>query len=163
MGLHRHVRERRSTHPWLIAFVFALFLYPTVLSAAEDQDSILGTWKITVFTLQFGIVVDNALITFTPGGGLVADTRDRPSAGVERTTGHGTWVHRGGNTFEFAFENFVIKDGVYIRAGRLDETIDITGDTYKGEWRSRRISLDGEMSNVIGKGTTSAVRLKLLE
>ena len=161
MGLHRHVRDRR--YVWLFALVFTSFLYPMSLSAAEEQDAILGTWKITVFTLQFGIVVDNALITFTPGGGLVADTRDRPSAGVERTTGHGTWVHRGGNTFEFAFENFVIKDGVYIRAGRLDETIDITGDTYKGEWRSRRISRDGEMSNVIGKGTTSAVRLKLLE
>ena len=159
MGLHRHVRDRRFT--WLIAIAFTVFLYPTVLWAAEEQDSILGTWKLTATIL--GRVVDNALITFSPGGGLVMDSRFREAAGEERTTGHGTWVHRGGNTFEFAFERFVIQDGKFVRTSRLDETITITGDTYEGKFRQRRILPDGKIIEVGADGTTSAVRLKLLE
>ena len=159
MGLHRHVRDRRFA--WPFAFVFALFLYPSMLQAADEQDSILGTWKLTA-TIN-GDVVDDALITFSPGGGLLVDTRFRQRANEERTTGHGTWVHRGGNTFAFAFERFVLRDGKFGRIGRTDETMTITGDTYAGEFKTRRINRDGEMSNVTGTGTTSAVRLKLLE
>jgi len=91
------------------------------------------------------------------------DSRDRQSAGEERTSGHGTWLHRDGNTFRFAFEQFVIRDGVYTFSGRIDETITITGDTYQGEFQLRTISPDGKMSPVAAIGTTSAVRLKLLE
>ena len=141
--------------------MFTLFLYPTVLQAADEQDSILGTWKITAAIL--GAVVDDALITFSPGGGLVMDSRFRRAAGEERTSGHGTWVHRGGNTFAFAFENFLIQDGKYMWTGRLDETITITEDTYEGKFRQRRIFPDGEIADVGADGTTSAVRLKFLE
>ncbi len=61
MSLHRHVRDRRLA--WLIAIVFTLFLYPTLLWAADEQDSILGTWKITA-TIR-NSVVDEAFITFS--------------------------------------------------------------------------------------------------
>ena len=161
MSLHRHVRDRRFT--WLFAFVFTVFLFPTVLQAAEEQDSILGTWKVTARIS--GAVVDNALITFSPGGGLVVDTWFRQGAGEERTAGHGTWVHRSGNTFAFAFERFFIRKGKFERTGRLDETITITGDTYEGAFKTRRIPRGGKLSDVgvSGTGTTSAVRLKLLE
>ena len=160
MGLHRHVRDRRFT--WLFALVFTVFLFPTVLWAAEEQDAILGTWKLTA-TFPAGNV-DNALITFSPGGGLVMDSRGRPGGPTEEwTSGHGTWVHRGGNTFAFAFEQFVIRDGEYIRSSRVDETMSITGDTYQGKFQGRSVSPDGKISPVGVTGTTSAVRLKLLE
>ena len=61
MGLHRHVRGRRFT--WLIALVFTVFLFPTVLWAADEQDSILGEWKVTASTPQ-GTESDNH-ITFS--------------------------------------------------------------------------------------------------
>lgn len=133
-----------------------------MLWAAEEQDSILGTWKIT--TTQDGAVVATALITFAPGGGLLMDARPmQGSDGNDRSTGHGTWVHRGGNTFAFAFERIVMRDGKYVWNGRLDETITITGDTYQGKWEGRRVSTDGKISPVGPTGTTSAVRLKLLK
>ena len=160
MGLRRHVRDGRFT--WLIALVFTVFLFPTVLWAAEEQDSILGTWKVT--STQNGAIVAVALVTFSPGGGLVMDGRATQGSNEnDQSTGHGTWVHRGGNEFAFAFERIVIRNGKYLRNGRLDETITITGDTYQGKFEGRAVSLDGKISPVGPTGTTSAVRLKLLE
>ncbi len=56
-----------------------------------------------------------------------------------------------------------MRNGKFIGNARLDETITITGDTYKGEWQGRLVSPDGKISPVGPTGTTSAVRLKLLE
>ena len=137
MGLHRHA--------WLIAFVFTVFLFPTVLSAADVQDSILGRWKITVNTTYSGTFVNH--ITYSPGGGMVLVARGG--------TREGTWSHIGSNKFEFAIERFVERGGV-TWTNRSNETISITGDTYQGKWKTRT---DGKRVHDIESGTTSAVRL----
>ena len=154
MGMHKHVLDRRFT--WLIVFAVTVFLFPTVPWADEEQDSILGTWKLT--SSEGDAVVGNALVTFSPGGGLVMDARARVPGSDDVSTGHGTWVHRGGNTFAFAFERIIMRDGKFIGNARLDETITITGDTYQGEWKGRLVSPDGNISPIGPTGTTSAVR-----
>ena len=42
---------------------------------------------------------------------------------------------------------------------RTNETISITGDTYRGEWKTRTFHPDGKRVNDIESGTTSAVRV----
>ena len=148
MSLHRHVRDRRFT--WLIAIVFTVFLYPTVLWAADEQDSILGRWEVTVKTTYRGTFVNH--ITYSPGGGMVLVLRDG-------TSREGTWSHSGGNKFEFTIERFVERGGV-TWTNRSNETISITGDTYQGKWKTRTFHPDGKRVNDIEGGTTSAVRLE---
>ncbi len=147
MGFHRHVRDRRFT--WLFALVFTVFLFPTVLWAADEQDSILGKWNIKANT-RVGTVSSN-LITFSPGGGLILVVSDG-------TTKQGTWTHSGGNKFEFLFDTFTERDGVAYTT-RLTETISITGDTYEGKYKSRTFRPDGKRVGNVGNGSTSGVRV----
>ncbi len=132
----------------------------TSVVAADDDDqaSVLGTWQVTV---DVGGNTLPALITYSQGGGLVVTDGGNRSDGETVSTGHGSWEHRGGNSFDFAFEEFNRQDGVLVFTARFEETIQVTGDTYQGEFELRQIFLDGSISDVIASGTTDAVRLEV--
>lgn len=146
MSLHRGVRGRHFA--WLIAFVFTVFLFPTVLWAADEQDSILGRWKVFANPSGRSNTTVNH-VTYYPEGRLVLELDS--GATVE-----GTWVHVSGNEFKLTFDRTF---GRSERIFRLEETFSTTGDKYKGKYRVRSFLPDGRRARNEVIGTTSGVRV----
>jgi len=91
----------------LIAALAALAV-PSVAAArptrAHERDSarsarIVGTWNLRV--TPNGAPTFAALLTFTPGGGVIETESDQPG------TGQGAWKPIGRNRFAIAFQTFI--------------------------------------------------------
>jgi hypothetical protein len=134
---------------------------------AGGHDAVLGSWRITATVTDPVPNTAHALVTFTPGGGLI-ETRllaKAPIPGVVdfptlETPGHGGWKRVGPRTYEVKYVYFIQDangsdllgtETVYWRA-----TISHDGRTISGPGRSEVHLADGTLAvswTFTGNGT----------
>jgi hypothetical protein len=80
--------------------LLATFAIAHPILAREDnrEQKLLGAWNVEVTTVAQGTTFP-ALLTFTPGGGMIADEPPLPF----ETSGHGNWVKHGGDKVAYTF------------------------------------------------------------
>ena len=126
------------------------------------ESLLLGSWSVRI---QEGPGTPDlpdwykALVTFSPGGGLVATITD-----ALLKTGHGTWVKTGNRRFAvtillFQFDsagNFLgtLKARATLKINRTSDTFD--SDDYQFEF----FDPDGNPTGFVGVGTAHGTRIK---
>ena len=125
--------RRISTALAIVAIASLITLTGTHSSATTDGSSapqLEGTWEVTVMPTGGDPIVDIA--TYTKGGGIITTDPD-----PNLSTGLGTWVRTGHNTFAVTFVHFLSDAGaplgtVKVRAeGTLDPKTDTQSATFR--------------------------------
>jgi hypothetical protein len=141
------------------------------MARADGMTGIEGTWLSTVTTGGSGAPPPfQALVTFTPGGGLVETDQSTPPS--QRSAGQGTWVRTDDDQisarfFAFLFDaaghpqgtltvRFTVRlseDGETLAGAGTFQAVDLTGKAVaSGSFtlQGRRITVDAEESGQTG-------------
>jgi hypothetical protein len=141
----------------LIAALVALAV-PSVAAArptkAQDRDNarsarIVGTWNVRV--TPNGVPTFAALLTFTPGGGVIETESDQPGTGL------GAWKPISRKRFEIAFQTFIFTPAgpgghVVVRS-----VATLTKNTLSGPFKFDVFDPTGKVVQA-GSGTATATR-----
>ena len=101
-----------------VALSFGLALLASGPGAASAQQSnsqartVEGVWyvQVTIRDCATGVAVAppvNSLVTFAAGGTLHESVSGGGFAPGQRTDGHGTWAHKGGQTYDQRFVSLI--------------------------------------------------------
>jgi hypothetical protein len=111
--------------------LMATFAIAQTTLASEDkrEEKLLGAWNVEVTTVGQGTTFP-ALLTFTAGGGMIADEPPSPF----ETSGHGNWVKRGDDKVAYTFVALIGS-----AEGSLSARLKVVGtlkfDAGKNRWR----------------------------
>ena len=124
----------------------------------EGRPGLEGSWRvqITVRNCQTGDPLRGAfpaMASFSRGGTVLTSDSSIPPA--LRGTGHGTWWHDRGQTYEAIIEAFLFTPaGTHSGAQRFNQTIEKTGpDSFKANVAAEILDLSG---NVVGRGCATS-------
>ena len=113
-----------------------------------------GSWEVTVIPNGGNPIVDIA--TFTGGGGLI-NTDPDPNV----STGLGTWVRTGGDTFAVTFVHFLSDQGAAVGTLKVRSVIqlDKQTDTFSGPFQTD-VVIGGNVVQTVC-GTVHAKRISV--
>jgi len=113
-----------------------------------------GSWEVTVIPNGGDPIVDIA--TFTGGGGLITTDPD-PNV----STGLGTWVRTGGDTFAVTFVHFLSDQGAAVGTLKVRSVIqlDKQTDTFSGPFQTD-VVIGGNVVQTVC-GTVHAKRISV--
>lgn len=124
----------------------------------EGRPGLEGSWRvqITVRNCQTGDPLRSAfpaMASFTRGGAVL--TSDSSISPALRGTGHGSWWHDRGQTYEAVIEAFLFTPaGTLSGAQHFDQTIEMTGpDSFKATVAAQILDPAG---NVVGNGCATS-------
>lgn len=119
----------------------------------HDKQRILGTWLAEVSPADGEPF--QAMVTFSPGGGLVETESTNPGTAL------GSWESRGRGRVAFTFQGFQF-DAEGAPAGRsvVRSEVIVRGDTFSGPFE---VEVFDPQGNVVfsGRGTATATRFRV--
>lgn len=122
---------------FVIAGMIAIFIGFTGAGPSVSADGgstapqLEGSWEITVMPDGLDPIVD--IGTYTSGGGL---TNSDPDPNL--STGHGTWIRTGGDSFGVTFVHFLSDQGAALGTLKVRAVIqlDKQTDTFSGPFQT---------------------------
>jgi hypothetical protein len=120
------------------------------------SSQIVGTWSVQVTVkVPPGQPTFPALLTFSPGGGVVETESDAPGTGL------GSWEKIGDHQYQFAFETFIF-DNKGQPGGHVivRNQVTVNGDTASGPFKFDVFDPTGKIVQS-GSGTATATRFQI--
>jgi hypothetical protein len=124
-------------------------------SIQAPSSTILGTWRDTVSITGPPARTVHALVTFTPGGGVVESENDAPGVG------QGSWASLGHGRYAFTFQAFSFAAGNPIGYSLIRQTFTLRHDTWSGPFVTDFFDTQGNHVNVLARGTATAHRFQV--
>ena len=95
-----------------VALVLSAASAPSAQQTAAEGRTLQGVWyvQVTIRDCATGVAlapVVNSLVTFAAGGTLHESVGGGGFAPGQRSDGHGTWMHRGGHTYDQRFVSMI--------------------------------------------------------
>lgn len=126
---------------------------PTTVTVAQPEHPIVGTWLLDVTPTQpAGEPRSQALVTFMPGGGLVATESDSPTVGL------GSWKALNPTRVAMTGQHFAFNPkGAPAGRAVVRAEATVRGDQLSGPYSVQRFDTHGRLVQS-GRGTTRGRR-----
>ena len=154
------MNHQRKVFAIFVALVSGLLFaaFAAAQTSSTDMDNLLGSWNAEV-VVKIQAATFPALLTFSPGGGLIADEPPGPG----ETSGHGNWVSTGESEIRFTFVSlFSGEGGAY--AGKLKVVGTLKFDASSQTW-SGPFKIDGvdakDVATFSDTGTFDLTRIEI--
>lgn len=115
------------------------------------KNSIVGTWRSLITPTASGTQPFYAYLTYNKGGTLIESSSD-PLEGSY--PGHGVWTRTTKDEFKITFEKFITFNPITQQSGvfvfKVNETINLTGDSYMGVGQVSICDNSGQQCQTLG-------------